>query len=78
MARQWVYRPTDDEHEALMRAMENHPEYPSIAQFVREAVLRLIADEDIRPLYTEASQLIDELKETKDKFLRLVLKHSED
>ncbi|KKL44806.1 hypothetical protein LCGC14_2361950, partial [marine sediment metagenome] len=46
MARQWVYRPTDKEHEALMRAMERHPEYTSIAQFLREATMRMIHDED--------------------------------
>ncbi|KKM15275.1 hypothetical protein LCGC14_1697640, partial [marine sediment metagenome] len=44
MARQWVYRPTDKEHELLMRAMERFPEYTSIAQFVHEAMMRMIHD----------------------------------
>ncbi|KKL91266.1 hypothetical protein LCGC14_1896340, partial [marine sediment metagenome] len=74
---QWVYRPTDKEHELLMRAMERHPEYTSIAQFVHEAMMRMIHDEDLRKLYTEVGELIEELQETKEKFLSLVLKHSE-
>lgn len=75
---QWVYRPTDEEHEALRRAMALNPEYTSVAQYMREAVLRMIADHDRRPLYTEIGELIEELKDTKDKFLTLVIKHSEE
>ena len=78
MARQWVYRPTDKEHEALMRAMERHPEYTSIAQFIRESALRMIGDDDVQKKFTEVGVLIDELHEIKEKFLNLVLKYSED
>ena len=77
MSRQWVYRPTDKEHEALMRAMERYPEYTSIAQFIREATLRMVGDDDLRKKFTEIGKLIDELQELKEKFLNLVLKHSE-
>lgn len=76
--RQWVYRPTEAEHELLLRAMERSPEYPSIAQFVREATLRLIHADDRRSLFTELSEAIDELHETKKKFLTLVLRQSEE
>lgn len=76
--KQWVYRPTDKEHELLTRAMEQYPEYGSVAQFVREATLRLIHDGDLRKLYTEAGQLIEDLADMKSKFLDLVLRHSED
>ncbi len=74
--RQWVYRPTDREHEALMRAMERAPEYTSIAQYVREATLRMVGEEDQRKLFSEVGDLIEELRDMKDKFLNLVLNHS--
>ena len=76
--KQWVYRPTDKEHEALMRAMERAPEYTSVAQFVREGVLRLVTDGDLGKKYTEVGELIEELHDIKSKFLSLVLRHSED
>lgn len=76
--KQWVYRPTDKEHEALMRAMERAPEYTSVAQFVREATLRLVHEDDLRKLYTEVGTLIEELMDFKAKFLNLLLKHGED
>ena len=75
---QWVYRPTEEEHEQLLRALARQPEYTSVSQFIREGVLRLVHDNDRRKLYTEAAHLIDELKSTKDKFMSLVLSHSEE
>ena len=59
-----------------MHAMERAPEYTSIAQFLREATLRMIHDEDLNKRYTEVGELIDELQEMKQKFLNLVLKNS--
>lgn len=75
-SRQWVYRPTEDEHELVLKAVKES-EFKSVAQFIREGALRLAHDEDIRPLYTEVGELIEELVELKEKFLNLVLKHSE-
>ena len=76
--KQWVYRPTDKEHEALMQAMERYPEYTSIAQFIREATLRFVYSEDLDKKYTEVGELIEELHDIKAKFLDLVLRHSEE
>ena len=76
--KQWVYRPTDQEHEKLLRAMERSPEYTSIAQFVREATLRLVHENDRRKLFSEMDDLIEELRDVKEKFIHLVLKHSEE
>ena len=77
-SKQWAYRPTDEEHEKLLKAMGEQREFTSVAQFVREGVLRLIHGEDRRRLYTEVEELIEELKETKDRFMRLVLDHSKE
>jgi len=74
---QWVYRPTEKEHEALLRALEANPEYPSISQFIREGVIRLITAEDRRPLFTELSDTIDEFHSLKERFLTLVLRNEE-
>lgn len=76
--KQWVYRPTEAEHEKLMKAMGEQSEYTSVAQFMREGVLRLIHDNDRRKLYTELDTMIEELREAKDKFIRLVLDHSQE
>ena len=76
--KQWAYRPTDEEHEKLMKAMREQREFTSVAQFVREGVLRLIHGEDRRKLYTEVEELIEGLKDIKDKTLSLVLRHSEE
>lgn len=71
--RQWVYRPTDAEHEKLLAAMADHPEFTSVAQVVREAVMRWVHEDDRRKLFTQIDEMIEDLKGTKDKFLRLVL-----
>ena len=76
--RQWVYRPTEAEHELLLKAMEMHPEYPSQAQFIREGVMRLIHGEDRRPLFTQLSDLIEEFREIKTKYQTLLLKNMEE
>ena len=76
--KQWVYRPTDKEHEALMQAMERYPEYGSVAQFIREGTLRLIYEGDLNKKYIEVGELIEELNSIKAKFLSLVLRHSEE
>ena len=61
--RQWVYRPTEAEHEKLLEAMRENPEYPSVAQFIREGVLRLVYAEDQEILFTELSDCIDLTKD---------------
>lgn len=71
--RQWVYRPTDKEHELLLRSMRDHPEYVSVAQFVREGTLRLCHENNRPKLFTQLAELIDELQEAKEKFISLVL-----
>ena len=76
--RQWVYRPTDEEHELLLRAMEAAPEYPSISQFVREAVMRLIFHDDKRKLFTEVGDLIEDLHKIRKDTLYLILKNVEE
>jgi hypothetical protein len=78
MVHQWVYRPTEKEHEMLMRALSESQEFSSVAQIVRESVLRFVHGSDRKPLYIQVSTLIDELQETKAKFLNLVLRHSEE
>lgn len=74
----WLYRPTEAEHKLLVEAMRETHEYDSVAQFVREGALRLIYDNDRRRLYSEAADLINELVKIKEKFLNLILKHSEE
>ena len=59
--KQWAYRPTDEEHEKLMKAMREQSEYTSVAQFVREGVLRLVHSEDRQKLYTEIDEMIEDL-----------------
>lgn len=76
MAIQWSYKPTDKEHEALLRALAERPEYPSVSQFVREAVIRMIHDDDHGKLFAELSGLIENLHELKETFMSLVLKAS--
>ena len=71
--KQWTYRPTDKEHELLLRAMSMSPEYTSISQFIREAVLRLIHNNDRRKLFAELGEAIDELHQQKEKFLKIVI-----
>lgn len=60
--RQWVYRPTDDEHEALLRKMAENPEYTSIAQVVREAVLRFVHDDYPSAMFSQLSEIIQDLR----------------
>ena len=71
--KQWTYRPSDKEHELLLKAMAMSPEYTSISQFIREAVLRLIHSNDRRKLFSELGDAIEETTKQKDKFLKLVL-----
>ncbi len=72
--RQWSYRPTDKEHELLLRSMREHPEYVSIAQFIREATLRLCYENDRPKLFTHVSELIDILQDAREKFISLVIR----
>lgn len=77
MATQWVYRPRDEEHEKLLKFMADNPEFRSVAQVVREAMLRLFNAEDQNLLFTEVSDLITSLKEDRDKFLEILLRYTE-
>jgi len=61
-----------------MRFISESPEFTSAAQVVRESVLRLVHSDDRRRLYTDISDMIDQLHDTKEKFLNLVLKYSEE
>ena len=72
--KQWTYRPSDEEHELLMKAMEESPEFTSVAQFMREGVMRLIHDNDRRKIFSEVVELIGELNEAKNKFMDLVIR----
>lgn len=54
----WTYRPTEEEDLALAEAMREG-DYPSVASFVREGVLRLIHVDQREPLF---SCLYDQLR----------------
>jgi hypothetical protein len=75
--RQWVYRPSDEEHEKLLRFMAENPEYTSTAQVVREGVLRLSYGNDKKKIFSMMDELIEDMKKQKDKFLKLILEASD-
>lgn len=74
--RQWAYRPTDKEHEALLRVLRQSSEYNSVAQFVREAVLRLILDNDQQRLFTLLGEAIHGLERTKEEIIDVLIQNS--
>jgi hypothetical protein len=78
MPTQWAYRPSEEEHEALLKVMAEHPEFTSVAQVIRESVLRFVHAADKRKMFTEVGALIDALKRDKEEFLNLVLRYSEE
>jgi len=75
---QWTYRPTDEEQELMQALMKANPEFTSVAQVVRESVLRFAHESDRSKLFTEVGELIEGLKRDSERFLDLVLKHSGD
>jgi hypothetical protein len=75
---QWTYRPTEGEQEAMMRVMADHPEYPSVAQVIREAFLRFLMSDDKRRAFTEVHKLIDELTEVKQDYADLLIRYGEE
>lgn len=78
MSTQWAYRPSDEEHEALLKMMAENPEFKSVAQVVKEAMMRFINGEDKTKFFSEVGALIEALAHDKEQFLNLVLKYSEE
>lgn len=72
----WVYRPSEKEHEEILKFRAENPEFTSMSSIIREAVLRFIYSDDISSRYTEIEDVIESLRDSKEKFLDLVLDHS--
>jgi len=75
---QWAYRPSEKEHEALLKTMAENPEFTSVAQVVKESVLRFIHGDERTKMFTEVGELIENLHRDKEEFLNLVLRYSEE
>ena len=74
---QWVFRPSDEEEERMIARMKGVG-YPTRAAFMREAVLRMLNDHDLRPMFTQVEDLIESLQDSKDRFLKTLLFHTEE
>ena len=71
---QWIYRPKDEEHELLLKFLEENPEYKSMAQVVRESVLRLVHSGEKGRLYSRWTDLVLDLVKVKEEFMELLLR----
>lgn len=74
---QWIFRPKEDEHEKMIEAMKEG-RYETRAAFIREAVIRMLHDRDVRPLYSEVEDLIDSLQDARQRFFKTLLHHTEE